>query len=235
MRFSIFQMPWQRIVSGTENLAQAHETLAGKIESDIENPLRQFASRNREMQALGTTHGNLAAIAKEWSHAQKKAEKLNAKGSRKADGASSSADDAAHQWESQAPYVFEQLQALDERRINHLRDVLTQLQTHELDQIEKSRASAESCLNALLNLETADEIKTFAAKVSEGGRGSLARRRSSATASARPPSSSLQAPPTPPPPRLAADRQSQRSGSGPAQDWLPPRTWTTVWGISIDC
>ncbi|KIX04185.1 uncharacterized protein Z518_07739 [Rhinocladiella mackenziei CBS 650.93] len=213
----IFQMPWQRIVSGTENLAASHETLATKIETDVENPLRNFATRNREMQALASTQGNLNSIAKELASAQKKA----AKGGRKADTASTAAEDASRQWESQAPYVFEQLQALDETRINHLRDVLTQFQTHEVDSIEKSRLSAESCLNALLNLETADEIKTFAARTS-GGPSTALRRRSSAAASARPSSPQIRAPPTPPPPRHTEDRQSQRTNSFAGRDRLAP-------------
>ncbi|EXJ82378.1 hypothetical protein A1O3_06191 [Capronia epimyces CBS 606.96] len=204
----IFQTPWQRIVSGTENLAASHETLAAKIESDVEKPLRSFGSRNKEMQALVSTQGNLNAIAKELIHAQKRA----AKGGRRTDTASSAVEDASRQWESQAPYVFEQLQALDETRINHLRDVLTQFQTHEVDAIEKNRLSAESCLNALLNLETADEIKAFATR-NDRESSSTMRRRSSAATSARPPSSQIRSPPTPPPPRHADDRHSQRSNS----------------------
>lgn len=173
------------------------------------------------MQAVNTTQGNLSAIARDLNSAQKKADKLNAKGSRKADGAISGVDDAARTWESQAPYVFEQLQALDETRVNHLRDVLTQFQTHEVDQIEKARTSAESCLNALLNIETSDEIKTFVARVSDG-RADLARRRSSTTTSARPQSSSTQVPPTPPPPRLTEDRRTQRQETVASQDRLAP-------------
>jgi hypothetical protein len=204
-------------VSGTENLAASHETLANKLETDVENPLRTFATRNRDAQALSTTQGNLAVLAKDIANAQRKA----AKGGRKGDSASSTVEDTTRQWQSQAPYVFEQLQALDETRVNHLRDVLTQFQTHELDSIEKSRASAESILNALLNVETADEIKTFAARAPTQ-RASLTRRRSSATPSTRPASSHLRPPPTPPPPRHADDRRSQRSISTAGQDRLAP-------------
>jgi len=211
-------MPWQRIVSGTENLAKSHETLAQRIEADVEIPLRQFSAKNREMQNLGTVQGNLASIAKELGNAQKKA----ASGGRKADAASSKAEDAGREWETQAPFVFEQLQALDESRVNHLRDVLTQFQTHEVDQVERNRVSAESCLNALLNIETADEIKTFATRIS-GQRGSLTQRPGSAAT--RPSSSSLQPPPTPPPPRLADDRYSQRSNSEYGQDRVAPRMY----------
>ncbi|EXJ69188.1 uncharacterized protein A1O5_07224 [Cladophialophora psammophila CBS 110553] len=213
----IFQMPWQRIVSGTENLAASHETLATKIETDVETPLRSWATRNKAMHNLNTAQGNLMSIAKELSSAQRKA----AKGGRRADTASSTVEDASRQWESQAPYVFEQLQIVDESRVNHLRDVLTQFQTHEVDCIEKNKVSAESCLNALLNVETADEIKTFAARAVSRGAGTL-RRLSSATAGGRPTSSSIRAPPTPPPPRGTSEGQSQRSNSFAGQDRLAP-------------
>ena len=209
---SIFQTPWQRIVASTENLAASHETLAQKVEADVEVPLRQFATRNRELQALNSSLSNISSVAKDLSAAQKKA----AKGGRRADEASASVDGASRQWESEAPYVFEQLQALDERRINNLRDVLTQLQTHEVDQVERSRTSAESCLNALLSLETADEIRTFTAKVAGGGP-ALNRRPSSPPSSTRPTTSTNQ-PPAPPPPRLTQDRSTRRQSS---QDNVP--------------
>jgi F-BAR domain only protein len=208
----IFQLPWQRIVESTESLAQSHESLARKIEVDAETPLRQFSTQNREMQGINTTQGNLASIAKDYDNAQKKAEKLKEKTGRlssaRAANASSTVDDANQQWETQAPYIFEQLQALDETRVNHLRDVLTQFQTHEVDSIEQNRKPAELCLNALLNIETADEIKTFAARITAGPRQApLARRRSSASSNMRRLSSAGGgiAPPMPPPPRLTGD------------------------------
>lgn len=117
---------------------------------------------------MSTMQGNLAALAKDVDRTKQKLDKLQTKGDRadsgKVAGASSELDGAQSQWESQAPYVFESLQALDETRLNHLRDVLTQLQTHEVDQVEKNRVTAEHCLNVLLTVETADEIKTFALK-----------------------------------------------------------------------
>lgn len=212
-------MPWQRIVSSTENLAQSHESLASKIETDVEAPLKQYATKSREMQAITTIQGNINSIAKDLLKAREKADKLSAKGSRKAGDASTSRDDASREWESQSPYVFEQFQALDESRVNHLRDVLTQFQTHELDQLEKGRSSAEACLNALLNVETADEIKTFAAKVAQGGVPTRPQRRSSVVGDNRPISSTGNLPPAPPPPRNSDLRQNSTSN----QDRLGPR------------
>lgn len=217
---SVFQLPWQRIVAATETMAQSHETLSAKIQADVETPLRQYSSTNREAQSMGNMSGNLSAIAKEVHNAQKKAQKLDAKGGNRAEDARTNVDDATAQWESQAPFVFEQLQALDESRINHLRDVLTQFQTHELDQIERSRASAETCLNALLNVETADEIKTFALKAKgQAAAAPSARQDSIPGSSALRPSGSV--PPTPPPPRNA--NLEHRNSSLTGQDRVAPR------------
>lgn len=69
---SIFQTPWQRIVSSTENLAASHEILAQKIETDVELPLRQFANQNREMKAVNSSTSNISSVARELSSAQKR-------------------------------------------------------------------------------------------------------------------------------------------------------------------
>lgn len=209
---SIFATPWQNIVSSTDDLANSHHLLAQKIEADVERPLRDFASSNRELQAMSTISGNLQAMAREVENAQKKSEKLKGKGEKagsdKVAHATSDVENAMSQWESQAPFVFEKLQSVDESQLNHLRDVLTQFQTHEVDQVERNRVTAEQCLNALLNVETADEIKRFSSR-SLSGRPKLERPGSSRVGFA--PGSSL-APASPVP--AADDRLSQRSGSG---------------------
>lgn len=152
-----------------EALAESHSSLGAKIEVDVERPLRDFATSNREMQQMPTTQGNMSSMAKEVDKAQKATEKLQGKGesadATKVANATSDLEHVRQQWLSQAPYVFETLQKLDEDRVNQLRDSLTQFVTLEVDQVEKSRVAAEQALNVLLNLETADEISTFALKV----------------------------------------------------------------------
>ncbi|KAJ5682545.1 hypothetical protein N7462_005710 [Penicillium macrosclerotiorum] len=218
----IFQIPWQRIINATEALAVSHETLATKIEEDVERPLREYSNKNRDMQSMPGIQSNLASLAKNVEAAQKKVEKAKGKGTKGASNLASaiaSADEMNQQWESRAPFVFEQLQAADEGRLNHLRDVLTQLETHEVDQVERGRQAAESCLNVLLNVETADEIKTFAAKMA-GNRIPLSpvtsRRQASQSDIAPPPAATppqADAPLAPPPPIQddAASQRSQRS------------------------
>lgn len=139
------------------------------------------------MQGMSTIQGNLAALARDVETAEKKAEKLKGGRSGKASSnkvanATSDYELANQQWESQAPYVYEQLQALDEGRVNHLRDALTQLQTHELDSVTKSRSSAETCLNILLSVNTSEEISAFVA-MSSGGRPTIHPRPKSRSAS----------------------------------------------------
>lgn len=226
--------------------------LSQKIEVDVEQPLREFQGKNREMQGISTIQGNLAALAREQEEAQKRSERVLAKGGKagtqKVSSAISNVKDANQQWDSQAPFVFEQLQALDESRVNHLRDVLTQLQTHEVDQLEKSRVSAESCLNILLNVVTADEISAFVAR-STGGASRLPLQRSSGAASSAapfalaPPAPALSsrtpttpqqsyeapamlAPPTPTPSRSIDDGRSVRSATSGGAMQPPQGTFT---------
>ena len=193
---SVFRTPWQSIVSSMQSLAESHSILAAKMESDVERPLKDYQSKNREMQGISTIQGNLAAVAKDLDGAQKKAQKLagGKSSANKVANATSDVDIANQAWDSQAPYVFEQLQALDESRVNHLRDVLTQFETHEVDLVERNRITAESCLNALLNVNTADEISTFVARNS-GGDQSIPRRLASRSGT----TSNSTADPIPPP------------------------------------
>jgi hypothetical protein len=106
-------------------------------------------------------------MAKELEDAQEKSDKLAKKGGKastmKMDIAASRLQTANSQWDAQAPFIFETLQALDERRLNHLRDVLTQYETHEADQVERNRKTIESTLSALLEIDTSQEISNWAA------------------------------------------------------------------------
>lgn len=214
-----------------QSLAESHSTLAAKMESDVERPLKDFQSKNREMQAIGGIQGNLASLAKDLDGAQKKAQKLagGKSNANKVANASSDVDVANQAWESQAPYVFEQLQALDESRVNHLRDVLTQFETHEADLVERNRVTAESCLNALLNVNTADEISTFVAR-NTGADQSVPRRLASRSATTG--NSTTDAAPAPiptatSPPTLTPSRErSRQDNERPSPFSMASRTGT---------
>lgn len=212
------------MTAALETLADSHHKLAQKIETDVERPLRDFASSNREMQAMSTIQGNLTSMAHDIENAEKQNARLADKGGKAATGkvanATSNLENAKSQWDSQAPYVFENLQAVDETRLNHLRDCLTQFQTHEVDLVERNRVTAEQCLNVLLNVETADEIKTFALRTTSGTGPPRARTRTQAeTQRSRqsvigPSTPQLSTPQRSTPQRTVTDDgASQRSGS----------------------
>ncbi|KAK5991476.1 hypothetical protein PT974_09759 [Cladobotryum mycophilum] len=120
----------------------------------------------------------------------------------KVDAASSKLELATQQWESQSPFIFETLQALDESRVNMLRDLLTQYQTHESDQAQRVQDTAVETLAIMLEINTDREVHGFVQKVTQGKAQlphRVATRRSSTlgtqTSASGPPS----APPTPNP------------------------------------
>jgi hypothetical protein len=160
--------------------------------------------------------GNLAAMAKDVDAARKKNEKLRAKGAKakpsEVGEAAQEEQNAELQWDSQAPFVYEKLQAVDESRLNHLRDALTQFQTHEVDQVERSRTTAEETLNVLLNVETADEIQTWSLRLRSGDIPQPSRKMSNPPPAS--PARNLAPPPVPSAAGPADDARSQKSGSG---------------------
>ncbi|KAK8028461.1 SAFF domain-containing protein [Apiospora marii] len=225
-----FQIQWDKIILSTEAIAMSHHLLAAKIEKDVEVPLRNFHAK-KEMQNMSTIQGNLQNMAKELDEAQKKSESVAKKAGKtsaaKMDQAASRLESATNQWESQAPFIFESLQALDETRLNQLRDVLTQYGTYEGEQAQQQQSEAESVLNSLLDFNTTNEIQAFVTKTT-AGRPKLEKRMTTsrqastigATGSAGgagagagdAPSSSPVPPPMPPVPQTPEDSRSVHSG-----------------------
>ncbi|KAF4948619.1 hypothetical protein FGADI_9523 [Fusarium gaditjirri] len=167
----VFQAPWNRIIDSTENIAHSHHQLADRIERDIEHPLRNFANR-KDFQNMNTMSSNLTTMAKDLEESQNQVDKLTKKGGRantsKVDAASSKLESATGQWESQAPFIFESLQALDESRVNNLRDLLTQYQTHESDSAGRVQENAMETLALMLEIDTEKEIQSFVHRATAG-------------------------------------------------------------------
>lgn len=195
-------------------MAQSHETLASEIETDVERPLREFSTKNNEMKSMATIQNDLLNLAKTLEGAQKKADKAATSRTAKSSSAAAAVEQAKKNWDSRAPEAFEKLQSIDERRINYLRDVLTQYQTHEADNVERNRQTAESSLNALLNIEAAEEIRGFALKKSGGRTVDQAVPRNATPTPSVPsaPSAPVSPEPLPPPPKIHDDTASQHSG-----------------------
>ena len=220
----MFREPWQSLIGSCDTYADSHETLAKKIASDVERPLEGFTGKGKEIAGITTIQGNLALLARDVDEAQKKSNKMLAKGNKadsaKLSSALSGVQDAQTQWDSQAPFVFEQLQALDESRVNQTRDALTQLQTHEMDQLQRSRAVAESTLNAVLTIDTAEEVSSFVAATTQSAPGLAANRRQSRhstnlsiSSAAPPPATATSGDSVPPLPEIPSSLAPQQSSS----------------------
>ncbi|KAI2777328.1 Muniscin C-terminal mu homology domain-containing protein [Daldinia loculata] len=166
-----FQPQWDKIIQSADALAMSHHIFATKVEKDVEIPLRSFHQK-KEMMNLQTIQGNLQNMARELEDAQERTDKLSRKGGKasaqKVELAAGKLEFATQQWDSQAPFIFESLQALDESRMNQLRDCLTQYGTYEGEQAQSHQAEAETVLNSLLDYSTATEIQHFVAKTTAG-------------------------------------------------------------------
>lgn len=223
----VFQIPWARIIESVEHIARSHHVFAERIEQDVEQPLRAYQQR-RDIQSMHNISTNLGAMAKDLEDAQERADKLNRKGNKasaqKVDTATSRLESATQQWESQAPFVFETLQALDESRVNQLRDLLTQYQTSEADQAQRAQSNTAETLAAMLEISTEKEIRDFVQRTTAGRPGIPTRSstRRSPAAGTRP-VSSAGAPPSLLPgatnnSTLSGPAPTQASSQGPADD-----------------
>jgi predicted nucleic acid-binding Zn-ribbon protein len=168
---SVFQVPWSRIIESVERNAQSHQLFADRLGNDVEQPLRAFPQR-QDTQNMTNIANNLATMARELDDARSQSDKLTKKGGKastqKVDLASSKLESATQQWESQSPFIFETLQVLDESRINSLRDLLTQLETHESDRAQRSTDIAVETLAQMLEISTEREVQSFVQKVTAG-------------------------------------------------------------------
>lgn len=168
---SVFQAPWNRIIESVDVIAQSHHHFAERVEKDVEQPLRNFQHR-KDSQNMNTISANLTSMAKDLEEARDRSEKLSRKGGKantqKVDAAASRLESATQQWESQAPFIFETLQALDESRVNQLRDLLTQYQTHESDQAQRTQDNAVQTLALMLEIDTDKEVQSFVIRTTGG-------------------------------------------------------------------
>ncbi|KAI0199213.1 Muniscin C-terminal mu homology domain-containing protein [Astrocystis sublimbata] len=230
-----FQAQWDRILQSVESVATSHHTFAAHIEKEVETPLRMFETR-REMQNLQTIQGNLQKVARELEEAQDKSDKLSRKGGKasaqKVDMAASKLESANNQWKSQAPFVFENLQALDESRMNQLRDCLTQYGTFEGEQAQKMQADTETVLNSLLDYNTNNEIQHFASKAT-AGRPKLEKRTTTARQSTSAGGTATPSPIGAVPPSLNMPTEDDRSDhsvpkEGPPENKLRSRLGTML-------
>ncbi|TQS35081.1 hypothetical protein Golomagni_04509 [Golovinomyces magnicellulatus] len=211
-QMGVFDSPWKQILAATEDTANSHSHFSHCIGKDVELPLRNFAEVSNEMKSVTTMQKNISSLAKDLEDARDKNEKLLKKGGKasasRLDSASNRLKNATQQWDVQSAFVFESLQALDERRINHLRDLLTQYQTYEADHVERNREIVERTLKHVLDISTEVEILNWSQ--TGGVRKPLIRKNTISGTD----TSSI---PTPTAPSIHGDSQSERSQPSKAE------------------
>lgn len=183
---------------------------------------------------------NLAVMARELDDARSQSDKLTKKGGKastqKVDLASSKLESATQQWESQSPFIFETLQVLDESRVNLLRDLLTQLQTHESDRAQRSSDIAVETLAQMLEISTEREVQSFVQKVTAGKSSlppSRTATRRSTTHMSQNSASGTSAPSTPNPSQPPPEDDVSEHNSLPNNEAKPGMLIEYVSGISV--
>ncbi|RKF53086.1 Cytoskeletal protein syp1 [Golovinomyces cichoracearum] len=211
-QMGVFDSPWKQILAATEDTAKSHSHFSNCVGKDVELPLRSFAEVSNEMKSVTTMQKNISSLARDLEDAREKNEKLLKKGGKasasRLDSASNRLKNASQQWDVQSAFVFESLQALDERRINYLRDLLTQYQTYEADHVERTREIVERTLKHVLDISTEVEILNWSQ--TGGVRKPLIRQNTISGTD----TSSI---PTPTVPSIHGDSQSERSQPSKAE------------------
>ncbi|PBP16916.1 hypothetical protein BUE80_DR012212, partial [Diplocarpon rosae] len=213
----VFDTAWKKIISSTEEIAKSHSRLAERINNDIESSLRNYATHNKELSVMPNLQGNLAGMAKELEDAQSKSDKLSQRGGKasaqKVEAATTRLQAASSQWDNQAPFILETLQSIDESRLNHLRDILTQYETHEMDSLNRCQKIAESALGLLVEIDTSIEIQRWSQAAVAGRpvneRTSTTRQSSTAGSTS---AGNINMPPPAAPASTNTDNQSEHSG-----------------------
>lgn len=169
---SLFLPAWKQVLAEADEAAHNHYIFTQRVEKDVEIPLRNYMSEATEAKEFNSQKTNMASLATTAATAQRDSDKLTAKGGKanasKLESANSKLQNAHQQWDAQAPFIMETFQMLDEARLNHLRELLTQYQTHELQALTDRRRSIEKAMNALLEVDTAQEIKNWAQAMTVG-------------------------------------------------------------------
>lgn len=153
----LFEAVWMTILSSTRDNSKAASSFAHKIHHDVEQPLRHFSSQP-QWEDMKTLHRELETLAHTYQSNDDKLRKKNKHPD----------DETRAQWESQAPYLLEQSEIIDESRLGYLKNSLTTFGTIEADYSDKSLKISEKILNNVLSFEPLDELAAFAAQVSKG-------------------------------------------------------------------
>lgn len=165
----IFEGVWNSLIKQTRETSKASSGLSHKITTDIEQPLRSFCTHSEQWPSIIGFSENLDTLAHTFSNNDEKVEKLRKKTQTSrhhqlVENAQHSLDELRSQWESQAPFILEQIEIIDKARLGFLKNSLINFETLEADKSQRLMKNTESVLNTILSFEPMDEVAAFAAQ-----------------------------------------------------------------------
>lgn len=157
-RSGLFEAIWLAVVRSTGEVADASNSLAHKIQHDVEQPLRRYCAKSPQWMDMKVLQDELETLGQNFKNSVDHRKKKHG----------DSPEEVRSQWENQAPYILEQVETIDESRLGHLKNLLTTFGTLEADKSEKTMKISETVLNGILSYEPIDDVAAYAALVGKG-------------------------------------------------------------------
>ncbi|OLL22803.1 Cytoskeletal protein syp1 [Neolecta irregularis DAH-3] len=159
-----FNAIWQRILETTIELGASHSTFASKLAEEIEFTLLAFEAHDEDWHGMRHVESNIASLAKYVELAEGKVEKVKKKGKAlptKVEQVLESMSIVRGQWETEAPFVFERFQAIDERRLEFIKDIYHKYENLEIEQAKRKTEISDGVLLDIGNLSVKSEIDNY--------------------------------------------------------------------------
>ena len=159
-----YNAAWEQIKLHIGRVASSHASLARRVGSDLEAPLRSF-SASSDFGQVSQFENNLSSLAEAHETTRQKSEKAKSKGkSKKQEEKAREENDARALWETESPLILEKIQTIDEARMILLKDIFVKCMMLEVETSQSSISEAEGIMNSLLSLTPSKEIESFVAQ-----------------------------------------------------------------------
>lgn len=159
------QSAWESVLQSTRDSAHASSVFVGRLQRDVERPLRQF-NKSPPWGDAKVLHSEFDSLAHSLQSQSDKVDKLIRKPAKQQlDVAQRLLEDLRAQWENQAPYIMDQIETIDENRLGHIKNALTTFGTVQADCSAKVSKASEGALSGVLAFEPVDDITAYAAQV----------------------------------------------------------------------
>ncbi|RHZ71114.1 hypothetical protein Glove_262g43 [Diversispora epigaea] len=174
-----FTSIWDTLFDELIETATLHSFYVTKISDEIETPLREMTIADQKWTQLKQEETNLSKLAKEYEERvskvnrfKTKKEKLSGKRAETSENKLIEAQKALEQikaeWNSEWPKYLERSQEVDFMRWVHLKEILTNFETMQVESYQKRIEISEKNLSTIMEFNVQNEISDFCSKAIEG-------------------------------------------------------------------